>query len=77
MVHRELAAGAAADRLRRLTAEAIARDGIVLESDLEEALTWSVGIVTVADLEVAYHGTQRTTTNNQGGAATPSTAARR
>jgi hypothetical protein len=53
-------------RLRDLAPDAIASDGVVVETDLDEAVTWSVGTVQIGGLEAAYYGTQRTTTNNHG-----------
>ena len=46
--------------------EALCRDGIVIEWNLEEAITYSVGQVRVAGLQASYCGTQRTTANAQG-----------
>jgi len=40
--------------------------GIVLEEELAEVTTYSVGQVRVADLLATYYGTQRSTTNNSG-----------
>jgi hypothetical protein len=41
-------------------------DGLVLERDLQELKTFSVGQVRVADLTATYFGQQRLTTNNDG-----------
>lgn len=46
--------------------EALCRDGIVIEWNLEEAVTYSVGQVRVAGLHASYCGTQRTTANAEG-----------
>lgn len=40
--------------------------GLVLEEDLSDVVTYSVGQVRVADLVATYHGTQRLTANNAG-----------
>jgi hypothetical protein len=40
--------------------------GVVLEQNLEDVTTYSVGQVRVADLVATYYGTQSTTTNNRG-----------
>jgi hypothetical protein len=40
--------------------------GLVLEQDLANVTTFSVGQVRVANLLATYHGTQRVTTNNAG-----------
>jgi hypothetical protein len=52
--------------LEGLTADDVARDGLVLERNLDTVETLSVGHVTVDDLVVAYHGTQRLTRSNEG-----------
>ena len=44
----------------------LSRYGIVLEEELAEVTTYSVGQVRVADLLATYYGTQRSTTNNSG-----------
>ncbi len=54
------------DVLACLTADDVARDGLVLERNLETVDTLSVGHVTLDDLVVTYHGTQRLTRNNDG-----------
>lgn len=46
--------------------ERIARDGLVIEQNLTEVETFSVGQVRVADAVVTYCGTQRLTTDNRG-----------
>jgi hypothetical protein len=55
----EVALGAAA-------AMDLFRDGLVLEQDLADITTYSVGQVRVAGLWATYHGTQRATTSNTG-----------
>ncbi len=58
---------AALDRvLARTDAADIARHGIVIEQNLADVTTWSVGQVRVDDLVVSYWGTQRLTTDNFG-----------
>lgn len=52
--------------LENLPTEKIARHGLVLEPNLQGAMTRSVGHTTVGDRTIAYHGTQRSVTNNQG-----------
>ena len=59
-----------APQLQRLLAASdpgeIAAHGLVLEEDLSEVRTVSVGQVTVADLTASYFGFQRLTRNNHG-----------
>jgi hypothetical protein len=52
--------------LDTISADDLARDGLVLELNLETVETLSVGHVFVDDLVVTYHGTQRLTRNNEG-----------
>lgn len=47
-------------------AEVVARDGLVLEENLEEASTYSVGQMTVGRLRATYVGTQRLTPGESG-----------
>lgn len=49
-----------------LDADALARCGVVLEPNLENVTTYSVGQVRVGDLVVSYCGTQQTTVSNRG-----------
>ena len=44
----------------------IAASGIVIEEDLADVITHSIGYVRVAELAATYCGTQRKTTNNHG-----------
>ena len=53
-------------QLDLLTPEALHRDGLVLERDLVEVVTYSVGQVTVGPWQAAYVGTQRLTSDRQG-----------
>jgi len=46
--------------------EKIACHGLVLETNLRHVTTRSVGCTTVGDQAIAYHGTQRSVTNNDG-----------
>ena len=46
--------------------EALARDGLVLETDLVDLTTWSVGQVRVGHHTIAYYGTQWLTRDNAG-----------
>jgi len=45
---------------------AIAAHGLVVESNLRDVTTASIGHITVDDMTIAYHGTQRVATNNAG-----------
>lgn len=49
--------------------DALALDGIVLETDLRDLTTWSVGQVRVDDHTIAYYGTQWLTRDNDGDVA--------
>jgi hypothetical protein len=44
----------------------LARSGLVLEANLEDPVTWSVGQLLVAGMTVSYCGVQRTTSDNAG-----------
>lgn len=52
--------------LARVGAEQIARRGLVLERNLRQVITYSVGCVEVRGLRAVYHGTQGLTRNHQG-----------
>lgn len=52
--------------LQAADATELARHGLVLEQDLEEVRTFSVGQVQVADLAASYYGWQRLTRDNRG-----------
>jgi hypothetical protein len=52
--------------LDAIDAEVLGRCGAVVEQNLTDVTTYSVGQVRVADITVAYHGTQYLTTNNRG-----------
>jgi hypothetical protein len=52
--------------LEKYPEEKLATHGLVLEMNLRRAVTLSIGQITVGDLSIAYHGTQRTVTNNHG-----------
>jgi Protein of unknown function (DUF3182) len=59
----------AADLARALDAidsEELAQFGAVVEQNLTDVTTYSVGQVRVADMVATYYGTQRLTTNNSG-----------
>jgi hypothetical protein len=45
---------------------AISAHGLVVESNLRDVTTVSIGRITIDDMTVAYHGTQRVATNNAG-----------
>ena len=49
-----------------LDEDELARDGLVIEEDLTDVTTYSVGLVRVADLVASYHGTQALTRANDG-----------
>jgi hypothetical protein len=53
-------------QLESLDEDALARDGLVLEQDLAEVVTHSVGEVLVDELRASYCGVQRLTTNHHG-----------
>jgi hypothetical protein len=53
-------------QLESLDDDALARDGLVLEQDLAEVVTHSIGQVAVDDLRATYCGTQRLTANHHG-----------
>src|SRR3954471_18797921 len=60
---------AALDRaLTALDPAEVSRDGVVLEENLSEVTTFSVGHVRVADLVATYYGTQRLTPDPSGAA---------
>jgi hypothetical protein len=52
--------------LETCAADALARDGLVLETDLAELTTWSIGQVRVAQHTIAYYGVQWSTRDNAG-----------
>jgi hypothetical protein len=52
--------------LASLDATAIAREGLVVERNLEEVTTFSVGQVTVGELRASYCGTQKLARDNAG-----------
>lgn len=52
--------------LAALDEEALAAHGLVLERNLQEVLTFSVGLVSFEELTLAYHGTQSLTRDNDG-----------
>jgi hypothetical protein len=54
------------ERLAALDAGEIARHGIVLERNLLEPRTFSVGLLRAGGLQASYFGTQRTTRNRHG-----------
>ncbi len=54
------------DLLAQIEGEELRRLGIVVEQNLAEVVTHSVGQVRVAGLTASYHGKQRLTTNNRG-----------
>jgi hypothetical protein len=54
--------------LDTVDAATLSADGIVLEENLTEVTTFSVGQVRVADLVATYYGTQRLTPDNSGAA---------
>jgi hypothetical protein len=54
------------DLLERFSPEKLATHGLVLETNLRAVRTRSVGQTTIGDRTIAYHGTQRSVTNNHG-----------
>jgi hypothetical protein len=52
--------------LQSLDEQEVARDGLVVERNLSEVQTLSVGQARVGDLLATYYGTQRLTQNNSG-----------
>jgi hypothetical protein len=52
--------------LEKTGADELATYGLVLEENLRQVTTLSVGQVAVGSLTISYHGTQRTVTDNQG-----------
>jgi hypothetical protein len=54
--------------LQAVAATELSRDGLVLEENLSDVTTYSIGQVSVADLMAAYWGTQRLTPDNRGAA---------
>jgi hypothetical protein len=53
-------------QLESLDEDALAREGLVLEQDLAEVVTHSIGQVLVDELRASYCGVQRLTTNHHG-----------
>src|SRR5207248_187075 len=53
-----------ANALQRIDAEEIARCGVVVEENLVDVTTCSVGQVHIADIVATYYGTQCSTRNN-------------
>src|SRR6266568_2563164 len=53
-------------RLQSLGADALGREGLVLEQDLTESVTHSVGQVCVGHIRASYCGMQRLTSNHRG-----------
>ncbi|MGE5162705.1 MAG: DUF3182 family protein [Sphingobacteriales bacterium] len=52
--------------LENFSAQKLAGYGLVLETNLRSVVTRSVGHITLCGATIAYHGTQRTVTNNAG-----------
>jgi hypothetical protein len=52
--------------LEQIPAEQMATYGLVLEEDLRQVSTLSVGHIALDPLRITYYGTQRTTTDNEG-----------
>ena len=52
--------------LEKVNADERATYGLVLEENLRDVTTWSVGEVAVGGLKVSYYGTQRTVRDNEG-----------
>lgn len=52
--------------LENVPAERLASHGLVLETNLHRVITRSVGCTLIGNRSIAYHGTERSVTNNQG-----------
>lgn len=52
--------------LARMDAKHVREAGMVLEEDLQQPCTYSVGQIQVAGVTLSYHGTQQLTPDNQG-----------
>jgi hypothetical protein len=52
--------------LETVSADEMAAYGLVLEENLRQVRTFSVGEVAVGSLRISYYGTQRTVTDNEG-----------
>ena len=52
--------------LETVVANEMAAYGLVLEENLRQVRTLTVGEVAVGDLRISYHGTQRTVADNEG-----------
>src|SRR5262249_34170391 len=52
--------------LEQVTSDEMATYGLVLEENLRQVRTLSIGKVAVGAITVSYHGTQRTVTDNEG-----------
>jgi hypothetical protein len=52
--------------LEKVNADEMATYGLVLEENLRDVTTWSVGEVAVGGLKVSYYGMQRTVRDNEG-----------
>jgi hypothetical protein len=52
--------------LEKVSADEMATYGLVLEENLRQVRTLSVGEVAVGSLRISYHGTQRTVRDNEG-----------
>jgi hypothetical protein len=57
------------DIIASIDEDALARDGLVLEADLLDLTTWSIGQVRVGNHTIAYYGTQWLTRDNDGSVA--------
>lgn len=52
--------------LRSIADDELARHGVVVEQNLEEVITYSIGQLRVGERRIAYYGTQRTVCNRHG-----------
>ena len=52
--------------LEKVTDDEMATYGLVLEENLRQVRTMSIGAIAVGGLRLSYHGTQRTVTDNEG-----------
>jgi hypothetical protein len=52
--------------LEKVTADEMATYGLVLEENLRQVRTLSIGEIAIGSLRISYHGTQRTVSDNEG-----------
>ena len=52
--------------LEKLSRDEMTTYGLVLESDLRQVVTLSVGQITINDVMISYHGVQKVVKDNEG-----------